>query len=66
VQYQVGRIANYVTDGDWLDYGCAEGGYTRALLDVGAATASGIDVVAERIEAARNLHPDIMFHVSRS
>jgi ubiquinone/menaquinone biosynthesis C-methylase UbiE len=66
VQYRVGRIANYVNGGDWLDYGCAEGGYTRALLDMGAATASGIDVVTERIETARRTHPDIMFHVSRS
>jgi ubiquinone/menaquinone biosynthesis C-methylase UbiE len=66
VQYRVGRIVNYLNGGDWLDYGCAEGGYTRALLEMGATTASGIDIIAERIETAREMHPGIVFHVSSS
>jgi ubiquinone/menaquinone biosynthesis C-methylase UbiE len=64
VQYRLGRIANYLNGGDWLDYGCADGGYTRALLDMGAATASGIDIIAERIEIARKMNPGIMFYTS--
>jgi ubiquinone/menaquinone biosynthesis C-methylase UbiE len=63
VQYRMGRVAEYIDGGHWLDYGCADGGYTRALLNAGAATASGIDVVAHRVEAARKAHPDIIFHV---
>jgi ubiquinone/menaquinone biosynthesis C-methylase UbiE len=66
VQYRVGRIANYLNGGDWLDYGCAEGGYTRGLLDMGAGTASGIDVIAERIETARKMNPAIPFHIGNS
>ena len=64
VQYRVGRIANYIGAGDWLDYGCADGGYTDALLKSGAATASGVDVAADRIEAAQRAHPDISFSVA--
>lgn len=59
----MGRIAQYIDGGDWLDYGCADGGYTHALLDSGAKTAAGIDVEADRVEAARKAHPDIPFHV---
>jgi ubiquinone/menaquinone biosynthesis C-methylase UbiE len=63
VKYRIGRVAEYINGGDWLDYGCADGGYTRALLSIGATTASGIDVVADRIEAARKAHPGITFHM---
>jgi len=63
VQYRVGRVAKYIEGGDWLDYGCAEGGYTRALLRAGAAKASGIDVLPDRIGMARKAHPDLNFYV---
>ena len=62
VHYRIGRIANYLDGGDWLDYGCADGGYTQALLESGAARASGIDVDVNRIEAARQTFPDISFY----
>src|ERR1035438_6669446 len=63
VDYRIGRVARYIDGGDWLDYGCADGGYTHALLISGAATASGVDVAPDRIEAARKAHPSICFHV---
>jgi ubiquinone/menaquinone biosynthesis C-methylase UbiE len=63
VQYRIGRIAKYLDCGEWLDYGCAGGGYTNALLQSGAATVTGVDVAADRIEAARKAHPHIRFSV---
>jgi ubiquinone/menaquinone biosynthesis C-methylase UbiE len=64
VEYRVRRVAKYIEGGNWLDYGCAEGGYTRALLEAGAANASGIDVVPDRIDLARKTHPDLSFYLS--
>jgi ubiquinone/menaquinone biosynthesis C-methylase UbiE len=64
VQYRIGRIAKYVGAGDWLDFGCAEGGYANALLELGAATVSGVDVLPDRIERARKTYPDIIFSVA--
>ena len=49
--YRVGRIAPYLS-GRWLDYGCAEGGYSEALLSYGASSVAGVDVVEARIEEA--------------
>jgi SAM-dependent methyltransferase len=63
VQYRVGRVAKYIDGGDWLDYGCAEGGYTRALLHAGADQVSGTDIIPDRIDIARKAHPDLRFRV---
>jgi ubiquinone/menaquinone biosynthesis C-methylase UbiE len=63
VRYRIGRIAKYLDCGEWLDYGCAGGGYTNALLQSGAATVTGVDVAVDRIEAARKTHPHIRFGV---
>ena len=52
VDYRIGRISSYVS-GTWLDYGCADGGYSTALLANGASSVVGVDVEADRIEAAR-------------
>lgn len=62
VQYRIRRIEKYITNGSWLDYGCADGGYSQALLDAGAGAVTGIDVDSDRIEAARRAHPGISFH----
>jgi SAM-dependent methyltransferase len=51
VSYRVGRIAPYLY-GRWLDFGCAEGGYTSALLNNGAKSVVGVDVEQDRIDAA--------------
>ena len=37
-EYRLGRISKYVKGGDWLDYGCADGGYTAGLLAIPAGT----------------------------
>jgi ubiquinone/menaquinone biosynthesis C-methylase UbiE len=63
VQYRIERIAQYIDGGYWLDYGCADGGYTRALLCAGATGVSGVDVAPDRIECAQKAHPDIPFYV---
>jgi SAM-dependent methyltransferase len=52
VNYRIGRIASYLS-GTWLDYGCAEGGYSEALLAHGASSVVGVDVEADRIEEAK-------------
>lgn len=64
VEYRVGRISRYLQGGDWLDYGCADGGYTAALLAAGARSVAGVDVLADRIEAAQTRHRDIPFYMS--
>ena len=52
-----GSIAEYLS-GRWLDYGCADGGYTDGLLDGGASSVVGVDVEAARVEEARRRgHP---------
>jgi SAM-dependent methyltransferase len=60
----VGRIVDYrlsklrslgILHGTWLDCGCAEGGYTQALLDYGAERTVGVDVESDRIEEARSV-----------
>jgi SAM-dependent methyltransferase len=52
VDYRIGRIAKYLS-GRWLDYGCAEGGYTPALLESGADQVVGVDVLEDRVADAR-------------
>lgn len=54
VIYRVGRIATYLS-GRWLDFGCAEGGYTAALLRGGARSVVGVDVDEKRIDKAKML-----------
>ncbi|WBK00988.1 class I SAM-dependent methyltransferase [Methylocystis parvus] len=57
--YRIGKIeALGPVKGRWLDYGCADGSYTSALVERGASRADGVDVVAERIEEARNRFQD--------
>lgn len=52
VTYRVDRIADHLS-GRWLDFGCAEGGYHKELLARGLDAITGVDVEADRIEAAR-------------
>lgn len=60
--YRLGRIAPYVS-GRWLDYGCADGWYTEALLSHGASQVVGVDVEERRIkEAVSRGTPNAAFH----
>ncbi len=52
VAYRIERIESYVA-GAWLDFGCADGGYSGALLQAGASRVEGVDVEADRITEAR-------------
>jgi len=51
VAYRVGRISSYLS-GRWLDYGCAEGGYTSSLLAHGVTSVVGVDVLKDRLKEA--------------
>lgn len=53
VRYRLGKIRDLgLLKGEWLDYGCADGGYTAAMLDLGVEKAVGVDVLADRIDEA--------------
>ena len=65
VTYRLGKLAELgLVTGAWLDCGCADGGYSEALLDAGAGHVTGIDPEAERIDAARaRTRPGLEFAV---
>jgi SAM-dependent methyltransferase len=63
VSYRIGRLAGRIS-GRWLDVGCADGGYTQALLSAGAHEVLGIDPDAERIELAKERLPLVSFQVA--
>jgi len=55
VEYRLGKLVQLgVVAGRWLDCGCADGGYSVALLDHGASHVTGIDQLEDRIVAARH------------
>lgn|GEM_PF-406876 len=69
VSYRLGKIAQLgIVAGRWLDCGCADGGYTVALAELGATQVVGIDILQERIALARErarAHPAVTFlHVA--
>jgi ubiquinone/menaquinone biosynthesis C-methylase UbiE len=43
----------YLINGRWLDCGCADGGYTVAMLERGASHVIGIDIEADRLAQAQ-------------
>lgn len=54
VTYRLGKILDLgLLKGEWLDCGCADGGYTVAMVDLGAERAVGVDALEERIAQAR-------------
>jgi SAM-dependent methyltransferase len=53
VEYRLGRIGSYLPiRGRWLDCGCADGSYSAALKQAGAAAVVGTDIEAPRVEEA--------------
>ena len=56
VKYRLGKLHDLgLLTGEWLDCGCADGGYTTALVDAGVKSAIGIDTQEERIVQAHRL-----------
>ena len=54
VTYRLGKIRDLgLLKGEWLDCGCADGGYTLAMVGLGAEKAIGVDPLEERIIQAR-------------
>jgi SAM-dependent methyltransferase len=68
VTYRLGKIRDLgLLSGKWLDFGCASGRYTVALVEAGAESAVGIDTQEDRIAEARALeqaHPVKFQHVA--
>jgi SAM-dependent methyltransferase len=57
VAYRLGKIGRLgLLKGRWLDYGCADGGYSRALAER-VEYVVGVDTDPERIAAANRDHP---------
>jgi hypothetical protein len=47
VAYRLGKIRKLgILRGDWLDCGCADGGYTAHLVELGAESATGVTQTA--------------------
>ncbi len=54
ITYRLGKLRDLgLLKGEWLDCGCADGGYTVAMVDLGAERAIGVDALEERIVQAR-------------
>ncbi|MBV9828398.1 MAG: class I SAM-dependent methyltransferase [Alphaproteobacteria bacterium] len=54
VEYRLAKLASYnLLKGVWLDCGCADGGYTNALVEWGVDKAVGVDPDEERVHQAR-------------
>jgi 2-polyprenyl-3-methyl-5-hydroxy-6-metoxy-1,4-benzoquinol methylase len=54
VAYRLGKLAERgILRGDWLDCGCAEGGYAIALARAGATSVAGVDADENRVRVAR-------------
>jgi ubiquinone/menaquinone biosynthesis C-methylase UbiE len=55
VSYRLGKLQDEnILRGRWLDFGCAEGSYTSAMVAMGADSAVGVDVSSERIDLAKS------------
>jgi 2-polyprenyl-3-methyl-5-hydroxy-6-metoxy-1,4-benzoquinol methylase len=55
VAYRVGKLTSKISlHGQWLDCGCAEGGYSTALITFGADLVGGIDVEIDRLQTAHH------------
>jgi SAM-dependent methyltransferase len=53
--YRLKKIASHgILHGDWLDCGCAEGYYTKALIEYGANRAVGADAIEGLVRRAES------------
>jgi 2-polyprenyl-3-methyl-5-hydroxy-6-metoxy-1,4-benzoquinol methylase len=54
VAYRLGKICKLgLLKGRWLDFGCADGSYAAAMVELGADSAVGVDVLPDRIVEAQ-------------
>ena len=54
VAYRLGKICKLgLLRGRWLDFGCADGAYATAMVELGVDSAVGVDVLPERIIEAQ-------------
>jgi SAM-dependent methyltransferase len=54
VAYRLGKLESLgLLHGEWLDCGCADGGYTLAMLEHGVQRVVGVDIEPDRVEQAR-------------
>ena len=61
VDYRLNKLVQLkLLKGRWLDYGCADGGYTAALVNKGADSAVGFDVLEDRIALAQNKYLNML------
>jgi ubiquinone/menaquinone biosynthesis C-methylase UbiE len=59
VTYRLRKLRDLgLLKGEWLDCGCADGGYTVAMVNLGAERAIGVDALDERIVQARERERD--------
>jgi SAM-dependent methyltransferase len=57
VKYRLGKLREHgLLKGTWLDCGCAEGGYTFAMLQMGVDRVVGVDVEVDRVREARAIN----------
>jgi SAM-dependent methyltransferase len=55
------RFAGDVSEASALDVGCGTGYFAHRLLEFGAASATGVDLMEERVRAARERYPTARF-----
>ncbi|MDQ3810204.1 MAG: class I SAM-dependent methyltransferase, partial [Chloroflexota bacterium] len=67
LSYRLGKLRQHrLPRGRWLDCGCAEGGYSRALIDAGAEYVVGIEVELDRLVSATSAPGDIAYACAAS
>jgi SAM-dependent methyltransferase len=62
----LGRSGAQLVGGRVLEVGCGSGYFLQRLVDYGAATAAGIDLMADRIDQARRRHPNLELRVGNA
>lgn len=55
------RTFELLSEANVLDVGCGSGYFANRLVEFGAATATGVDLMEERIQAARTRYPALRF-----
>ena len=63
VRYRIGKLVAAVpVEGRWLDCGCGDGAYSRAIRDAGA-TVVGVEIEPKRLARATDAEDGIEYHL---